>query len=153
MSQLCQTHKIVNGGPPVDINGTGLNGVYVNMALYGHLTAIIQLGVTGAASTVTVQEDADGSGTGTAIGFSYRKEDTDAEDTLDALTAVENTGFATSTNNNVFYVIELDAAALSSGYPWVRVCMSNPGQATLANICYILGGARYPAETPPSALA
>lgn len=149
---LSEVGKIVNAGPPVDINGTGLDGVYVGMAKYGHLTAIVKLGVTGAATTITVEKDADGAGAGTAMAFRYRKEDTDSGDTLDALTAAEASGVVCSTNNNVFYVIELDAAELGEGYPYVRVRLSDPSQATLADITYILSGAAYQQATPPTAL-
>jgi hypothetical protein len=150
---LTEVGKIVNAGPPVDINGAGLDGVYANMANYGHLTAIVKLGVTGAATTITVEKDADGSGAGTAIAFRYRKEDTDSGDTLDALTSVAASGVACSTNNNIFYVIELDAAELGEGYPYVRVRLSDPTVATLADITYVLTGARYQQATPPTALA
>lgn len=149
---LCEVYKIINAGPPVDINGTGLDGVYVNTRYYPHLTAIVSLGVTGAATTITVEKDADGSGTGTAMAFRYRAEDTASGDTLDSLTTAESTGVACATADSIFYVIELDAAELGDGYPYVRVRLSDPSAATLASIVYVLGPGRYEGETLPSAL-
>lgn len=153
MEHLSQVCKIVNAGPPKDINGAGLDGAYVKLDTYGHLTAIVALGVTGAAATITVEKDADGSGAGTAIAFNYRKEDTASGDTLDTLTAATNAGVATSTNDNIFYVIELDAREIGPDYPWVRVRVSDPSQATLCAITYVLSGARYQGDVPPTALS
>lgn len=151
MSKLYETHKIINAGPPKDINGTGLDGAYVSLKNYDHLTAIVQFGVTGAACNITVEKDADGSGAGSAITFTYRKEDTDSGETLDAATT--SASLATSTNNNILYVIEVDAAEIGPDYPYIRVRLSDPSVATLANIVYILSGARYQGQSMPTALA
>ena len=153
LSEVC---KIINAGPPVDTNTAGLDGAYVSMKDYKHLTAIIQSGVSaGAVSTITVEKDADGSGVGTAIGFNARLCSTAYNaaggDTLAAATAVAATGQAMSTTDNTFVVIELDADELGGAHQWVRVRLSDPGAAQLASIIYILSGPRY-AETTASTL-
>ena len=150
---LCENCKIVLGGPPVDINSTGMDGDYVKFENYNHLTVIVQLGVTGAATTLTMEKDADGSGAGTAMAFNYRYEDTDSGDTLETVAAATSSGIACSTNDEVFYVVEMDAAECGSSYPFVRACLSDPSAATLASICYILSEPRYAQETPPTALS
>ena len=113
--QLSEIVKIVNGGPPIDINSVGLDGDYVKLSEGAHLSILVQLGVTGGATTLTVEEHTTNSGAGTAIDFDYRMEDTDSGDTLGDITAIGGTGgVACSTNDNVFYVVELDAISNAS---------------------------------------
>ena len=63
---------LVLGVAPVDIDAGAQTSDAFSMAHYTHASIIIALGVTGAASTVTLKENtaADGSGA-TAIAFSY----------------------------------------------------------------------------------
>jgi len=120
---------------------------------HDNLLAIVALGVTGAAMNLTVEKDADGSGAGTAIVFRYRKEDTAAGDTLDDWAVAATTaGIATSTNDNIFYVIEIDAAELGPDYPYVRVRLSDPAATTYACIIYLLYGGRVQGRTIPTVI-
>jgi len=148
-----QGHFVL-GVAPVDIDAGAQTSDAFKMANYSHATIIIALGVTGAASTVTVKENTDASGSGaTAIAFSYYSEETAAGDTTSARTAATSSGFATSTNDGVFYIIELNAEDLSDGSEWVTVHMSDPGSATFASIGVILSGARYAEVEAPTAIA
>ena len=142
------------GTAPVDIDAGAQTSDAFSMANYSHATIIISLGVTGAASTVTLKENtaADGSGA-TAIAFSYYAEETAAGDTTGARTAATSSGFATSTNDGVYYIIELNAEDLSDGSPWVTVHMSDPGSAPFGSIGIILSGARYAEVEAPTAIA
>lgn len=143
---LANEGHVVNILAPVDINGGASSDIF-SMKNHSHVSIIIQLGVTGAASTVTVEECDDVTPTtDTAIAFSYHAETTASGDTLGALTAATTAGFATSTNNGVFYVIEIDAAQLSDGYPYLQVEFSDPGAATFASAVAVLSGARYASD-------
>lgn len=144
----------VLGVAPVDIDAGAQTSDAFSMENWSHATIIITLGVTGAASTVTVKENtaADGSGA-TAIAFNYYAEETASGDTLGARTSASASGFATSTNDGVFYVIELSAEELSDGYPWVTVHMSDPGAATFASINVVLSGGRYQEVEGATAIA
>jgi len=136
--------KMILGVTPKDIDAGAQTSDAWSMADWTHASIIISLGVTGAASTVTVKESTDASGSGaTAIGFSYYAEETAGGDTTGARTTVSASGFATSTNDGVYYVIELDATELSDGYPWVTVHLSDPGAATFACVNVVLSGGRY----------
>ena len=106
----------VLGVAPVDIDAGAQTSDAFSMENWSHATIIIALGVTGAASTVTVKENtaADGSGA-TAIAFNYYGEATAAGDTLGARTSASASGFATATTDGIFYVIELSAEELSDG--------------------------------------
>ena len=145
---------LVLGVAPVDIDAGAQTSDAFSMANYSHASIIIALGVTGAASTVTVKENtaADGSGA-TAIAFSYYGEATAAGDTTGARTAATSSGFATATTDGIFYIIELDAPALSDGSERETDDMSAPGAATYGSIVVVLSGARYAEVEAPTAIA
>ena len=142
------------GVAPVDIDTGAQTSDAFSMENYDHATVIIALGVTGAASTVTVKENTDASGTGaTAIAFSYYGEATAGGDTLGARTSATSSGFATATTDGIFYVLEIAAEELSAGSHWVTIHMSDPGAATFASIGVVLSGARYKEVEQPTAIA
>ena len=144
---------LVNILAPVDINGGKSSDVF-SMEGYSHVDIIIQLGVTHAASTVTVEECDDFTPTiDTAIAFSYYSETTAGGDTLSVKAAADTAGFATSANDGVFYVISIDASQLSDGYPCLIVKFSNPGGATFGSAVAVLSGARYGNEASATAIA
>ena len=154
---LSEVAKIINAGPPIDADTTGLDGVYVSMANYKHLTAIIQVGVTaGAGPTITVEKSATGSGAGTAIAF-YCRDCVTAHNVAGGDTYYGSAGFKLSTgyglttDPNTFAIVELDGAELG-GCQYVRVRLSAPAAATLLSLCYILTEARYAEEVQPQAI-
>ncbi len=147
---LSEMWKIIGAnGPSLDINGTGLDGAYIDMELYESVCWIVNLGVNGAAVNMTVEEDADGSGSGTAVDFRYRKEDTASGDTLEAFAASASQTLALSTNNGIFYVVERAGWELSDGKRFVRLRLDNPSSATLASIV-ALAKPRYAQNQMPT---
>ena len=144
---------VVNIWPPSDINGAARTSDYWQMGKYAHCDIIITLGVTGAASTITVEESTTSSGSATtAIAFDYYAETTDAGDTLSVRTATSSSGFATSTNDNVMYVIHIDADQLTDTYDYLVLKMSNPGSSTFVSAIAILSGSRYEQECTPTTI-
>ncbi len=130
---------------------------YVSMKDYGHLTLVVQLGVTGGASNVTLLQASDVAATGEkALAFSTAYRNLTATGAADALSsfAVTSDTFATSTNDGVMYVIEIDAEDLDvdNGFDCVTIAMSDPAAATNVNILAILSDSRYPGATPPTAI-
>lgn len=151
---IAEEGHVVNIIPPVDINGAAKNSDVFSMKNYSHATIILTLGVTGAASTVTLEEcDNFTPSTATAIAFKYYAETTDAGDTLGARTAATSSGFATSTNNNITYVIEVDSSELTDGYPCLRLAMSDPSASTIVSAVAILTGARYGGDQSATVIA
>ena len=149
---VAQEGHVINALPPVDING-GKNSDVWSMKEYAHATILINMGVTGAASTVTLEECDDiVPTTKTAIAFNVFKEETDAGDTLGALVAAAAAGFASSANNNIMYVIEIDASTLAEDYPYLRVVFSDPAAATFAAVMVVLSGGRYHRDQSPTQL-
>lgn len=154
MPNLAEQFHFVNAVPPVDINGAAVNSDVWSMGLYKRATIIIGLGVTGAASTITVEECDDFVPTNsTAIPFNVYKQEALAGDVLGARVAVLAAGFATSLIDSIFYVIEVDVTELSAGRPNLRVVLSDPGTATLAYVLAVLSDARYPQDQSPTAIA
>ena len=151
---VAESGHLVLALAPVDINGAAQNSDVWSMGKHSHVSIIVALGVTGAASTVTVEECDDFVPTNsTAIAFARYAEETASGDTLGARTATAAAGFATSTNDGIFYVFEIDAAELTDGFPNLRVAMSDPAAATLATIIAVLSGSRYAQVQSATAIA
>lgn len=150
---IAEKGHVVNILAPVDINGSAQTSDYFNLKQYSHVDIILTLGVTGAASTVTVEESDDSSGSNTtAIGFDYYAETTAAGDTLAERATATSAGFATSTNDGITYVISIDASELTEDYPYLVLKMSDPSAATLASAVAVLSGTRYQSKTTPTAI-
>ena len=150
---IAECCHLVNILPPRDEDTVQTPEVF-SMANHSHVSIIIQLGVTGAASTVTVLACDNFTPSNTsAIAFSYYAEATASGDTLGARTTVSSAGFATSTNDGVMYVIEIDAAELPAGYPNLELVFSDPGTATFISAVAILSGARYGGDQSLTAIA
>lgn len=152
---LAEQMHVVNILPPVDADAAAANSDVFSMKNHGHVSIIIQGGVSaGAVPTVTVEACDDFVPTNTtAIAFNVYKEETTAGDTLGARTAVASTGMAMSQNNNIMYVIEIDAAELPDGKPNLRVCFTDPGAADLISAVAILSGCRFVGEQSETAIA
>ncbi len=144
----------VNILPPVDINGSAQTSDYFSMKSYDTCIIMVTLGVTGAASTITVEESDDAAGSSTtAIAFDYRTEDTAAGDTWDAgYTTATTAGFATSTNDSIMYAIRIKSSQLSDGFPYLVFKMSDPSAATLVQATAHLTNARYAQDVTPTAI-
>jgi hypothetical protein len=128
-------------------------GTAFTMAKWAHADILVQAGATNAdAGNVTVEACSTLSNTdGVAIPFAYYAEDTANGDTLGARTAATTSGIDVSANDNIFYVISLDAQELPEGKPCVQVKWSAPGGATLICVSAALTGARY--SGAPTAIA
>ena len=139
---------------PIDINGGVTNSDVWSMAEAGHASILVAFGVTGAAVTITVEECDDFTPTNsTAIAFAYYAEETAGGDTLGTRQAATTAGITGSTNDGIFYRIEIDASQLTDGRPNLRVVLSDPSAATLATVVVTLTGIRYPQEESLTAIA
>ena len=150
---IAEECHVINLIAPIDINGAGASSEVFSLGNYAHASIIVQLGVTGAATTLTIEEcDNITPTTDTPIVFNYWAEATAGGDTLAVKAAAEVGGIALSTNDGVFYVIEIDAAQLAAGYPYLQIELSDPSAATLASAVAILSGSRYATEASGTAI-
>lgn len=146
---LSEQGKPVAGIAPVDIGGAAKTSDYFSMENYSHASIIVYCGAITNAATITVEESDDNTGNDTtAIGFSYYQ--ITAGVTGDR-TTVANTGFSTGTTDGSMFVIEIDAAELSDGYPYL-VVKTTDAAANLITVVPVLSGARYAQAAPPEAL-
>lgn len=149
-----QDGHVVNILPPQDINGSAQNSDVFSMRDHAHVDIILVLGTSGAASTVTIEECDDFTpSNSTAIAFTYYQEETAAGDTLSGEQAATTSGFATSTNNNIIYIISIDASQLSDGFPCLRLAMSDPSASTIVAAVAVLSGARYAGDQSETQIA
>lgn len=145
---------VVNILPPIDLNG-GKTSDYFSLKNYTHASIIVTIGVNaGAGSVITVEESDDNSGSHTtAIAYRVAKEETAAGDTLAALIDVTSTGFETHASaSSIAYVIEVDAADLTDGYPYLVVKFASPGASVIGSAIAVLSGSRYAGSTTPTAI-
>jgi hypothetical protein len=148
---IAEQCHVVNILGPRDADTVATPEVF-SMRQAGHVSIILGLGVTGAAITVTVEAcDNFTPSTTSAIAFSYYPQTTATGDVIGARTAATTSGFATTTNDVVFYVIEIDASELPAGFPCLQLKLSDPGAATFAYAVALLSGNRY--GVSPTAIA
>ena len=85
--------------------------------------------------------------------FSYYAETTAAGDTLGSRTAATVAGIDVSANDNITYIIEIDAEELTEGYPNLRLAWSAPGGATLVSAVVVLSGLAYQGDQTRTQIA
>ena len=149
---IAEQAHVVNALPPIDIGGAAKTSDYFCLKNYRHASIIVTFGVITNAPTITLYESDDNAGsTETAIGFSYYLEATTAGDTLATKATATTAGVTFSTDNAQTMVIEIDAADLTDGYPYLVVKTDNPA-ACLSSVVAVLSGARYGGATTPTAI-
>ncbi|MFA5436514.1 MAG: hypothetical protein WC372_10800 [Candidatus Neomarinimicrobiota bacterium] len=153
-TNIAEEMHVVNILPPQSITDAVVSGVF-SMKNHQHATIIVTAGSTNAnAGNITIEECDNFTPTNdTAIGFTYYKEETDAGDTLSEKQTATTAGIDVSANDNIMYVIEIDAAELTDGYPNLILKWSAPGGATLVSAVAVLSGARYSGSENATAIA
>lgn len=150
---IAEEGHVVNILPPIDITG-GVTCDSFKMENYGHVSIVVQFGVTASAATkiLVYEQTADGVA-GTAIAHNIYKEETASGDTLGTRTAVTSAGTTPSANDNIFYVIEIDASELTDGSEWISVQITAPAASILCSATAYLSGSRYGQESSATAIA
>lgn len=139
---------------PVSTSG-GKTGAAFSMKNYQHASIIILLGAMAAQLTSIVLNactDAGGDGA-VAIPFNLFKGETGSTDTLGPKTAIASTGYQPPNTASIFEVIEVDAAELPQGNPYLQVVIANGANVDLGAIVVILSGARFAEDQSPTVLA
>ena len=150
---IAEEAHVVNILPPLDADGSARVSDYFSLKDYGHASILLTIGQAGAASQVTLEESTNNAGGSTAaIPFHLNREETAGGDTLAAREAVSAAGFATSTNNNTTYILDVDASELSPGAPYLVLKLSDPGVSTLVSAVAILSDARHGGATTVTAI-
>ena len=151
---VAQDGHVVNILPPVDITGGKFSDVF-SMKNHAHATIIIQVGVSAAAWTKIIVNACDDfvPSNRTAIPFKLHPQETALGDVIAAREDVAAAGRTPSANDNIFYVIEIDAAELPAGKPNLELSLTNGSNSVIASAIAILSGARYAQDQSPTAIA
>ena len=140
---------------PVDIVATATFSKGVKVANYRWATFFVQLGVvTDTTGVITVYESTATATTGAlTIPFVYRLSSAVGTDALGASTTCDSGGVTYAADaDGKMYVIDVDPAALTDGYAFVRVCITPTSAGStvcLVNAVAVLEP-RYPGASPIS---
>ena len=149
-----RNHIAIGLVPDADLYAADPATDIINMEDYSHVTFLLTEGAGGTGTVkLTVEECDDTTPTNsTAIAFKYRV--CSSGDTWGALTASAATGYTTTAGANKMVAVEVDAAELSDGYPFVRLQLTEVVDDPCdAGVVVILSGARYPQAVPTTAIA
>ena len=149
----------------VDINGTGLDSEWINLANSGRVMFIIIADTCGATPAVTVRQSINNVGGGTPEAFALRSyrmvADTQSAtltlrdvQTINAVTA--NT-FNLTNDTNRAYIIECDAQDLGqdangSDMTHIQLRIADPAAAAIIGMFAIAGELRNPQRNPATVL-
>lgn len=148
---LSQEGHLVQALAPVSASG-GKTCQAFSMKKYQHASIIIAIGAQAAQMTSVVLNactDANGDNP-TAIPFNLFKAEVANGDVLGGKTAETSSGFQPSATAGIFYVIEIDAAELPQGSPYLQVVIANGANADFVAVLAVLSGARYAEDQSPS---
>lgn len=151
---VAQDCHVVNILPPIDVNG-GKTAQAFHLRNAGHVSIVLQIGVSAAALTgVTLNACTDDTGANPqAISFNLHKQETAgaSNDVLGARTPVTAAGFVPTANDDVYYVLEVDADTLPPGSPYLQLDIANGAESVIASAVAILSGLRQAGESNPTA--
>lgn len=152
-----QTVHVVPLLAPVDIAGSATSSDIVGVKEYLEIEFLVELGViTGDEIVVTVLECDDTTpSNSTAIPFKYRKTSAVGTDLTGALTAATAAAGATmsASDDGKSFLIEVDPAALTDGFPYLKVTATPGGSASVCLIAVqALLRPRYPQDVQISAV-
>lgn len=161
MARLTEEIQIA-GMEPRDLAAAAQSGDWVGLKEYDHLAIVVIKAVGGAGepATLTVQQATDNAGAGAkALNFTRvdRKEGADIEAVgeFSKVTQAAANTFALAATSEGIYVVEFDGQDLdiANGFAYVRATFGDVGvTAQLAAVVYLLSGARYAEQFPPSAI-
>lgn len=154
---MVEKGKFVWAAEPKNYTGAANTKLYVNMALYNHLTIIIQVGAwAGGTAAVTLAQantQAGGSSKALAFNLAFQWAATSASDVY-TKTAVVSDTFNISVANTI-NIIEVEAQDLdlTNNFNYVSVAIASPGgNNDLYGVIYYLSQPRFAQASPPSAL-
>jgi hypothetical protein len=151
---VAEEGHVINALPPISMAASPASD-YWSMANYSHASIIVVLGAAVQVEQITVYQSEDNAGTGEdLIVFKYYSEVTANGDVLDRQADAATAGFATASAGtaNTMHVIEVDAAELAEGHPFMRIQVTGAGGAQLAACIVILSGSRFAEESSATAL-
>jgi hypothetical protein len=143
---------VVNILPPQSASG-GVTSTPFELEQHAHASIIIQIGAQAAQMTELLVYAGTSAAMSTkeAIPFNLFKQETSGATndvlannttTNNGLFPITSAGYQPSANANIFYIIEIDAASLPQGYPYVEIQLTNGANVDYVSAVAILSGGR-----------
>ena len=151
-----KTH-IVGLTSPYDSAGAAITSDIVNVGEYHAVSILVYIGtITGDTAAITVEECDDVTpSNNTAIAFRYRESGaTTSSDAYGSVTAALAAGVTVAAaDDDHIFMIDINGAALSDGYPYVRVVVTPAGSASASEVAILsIGNPRYPQDDQVTAI-
>ena len=150
---LAQEGHTVNILPPVDITGGKLAQAF-SLANYAHASILLMVGASVAAFTkIILNACTDHLGANpVAIPFDLFAQETGGQsfDVTGGRIPVAAAGYAPSANDGIFYIIEVDAAQLPQGSPYLQLDLTNGANSVISSAVAILSGGRFTSDQSPT---
>jgi hypothetical protein len=132
---------------PVDFTG-GKTSPAVSLKLWDHASIFLAIGISAAAATkITVNACTDYTGANpVAIPFDLFAGETTNVDQLGPRLPQTAAGYTPSANDEIYYVIELDAeqvAQVGAGYAYFQLVVTNGANSVIASAVALLSKGRY----------
>ena len=151
-----QEIHVVPAIAPVDITTTTTYTDVIGLKEYEWVEFLISFGaITGDTVAMTVEVCDDASATNsTAIALMYRESSAVGTDSMGDVTAATTSGVTVAaTDDNKVFLVDVNPASLSSGYPYVRVALDPGGSMSACLVSAVaLLKPRYPQDTQISAV-
>ena len=129
----------------------------INMGLFNQVEFIMNLGLLATADfTLTAEECTASDGTGAqAVAAEYRVSDTVGTDAMGAVTALSASGLTVTdgTYDGFTIIVTVDSDALTDGYEYCRITMTDPGSSDALISIVAACHPRYQTATPSGAFS
>ena len=153
--RFSENHGLVYVVKPAD-NEAGATGESIKMALYRHITYILQCGALTGDAVLTVKSGATDGVQTTSETFHYRLADADqaaaGADGYGDWTDSSSLTLTAATYDNRILIIELDADELTADQPWLTFALSAAASVHFSSCVAILSEPRYSYHDMPSAI-
>jgi len=141
MNNFDEQYHIVGLSSPADSAGVAVSSDIVNVGKYHSADFVVYIGtLTGDTATITVEECDDVTPTNnTAIAFNYRESGaTGTSDAYGSKTAATTSGVTVAaTDDDHIFLVSIDGAELSDGYPYARVVVTPGGSASASEVAIL----------------
>ncbi|MFL6314797.1 MAG: hypothetical protein ACJ71W_22050 [Terriglobales bacterium] len=154
-TNIAQQMHVASVIAPVDFTG-GKTGRWMALKQWEHITFILSIGVSAAAETALLVKGAtSAAGAGAAaLAFDLYTAETTTVDQLAAKQRIAAAGYTPSAVDDIFYVIEVDAAdviaQLGETFQYVTVNVTNGANSVISSCVAILSGGRYQNDQSPT---
>lgn len=159
MGQLSECLRVIPAFVPIDTNGAGQDGDWINLKYWRRALIVIMKGAwAGGTPAVTLQQATDATGSGAkALSFAKQLKGTALTADQPSINTVTSDTFNLAATANEFHLIDVHSQDLdlANNFAYIRVRVASPGaNADLIAGLYILGDGTWAGKpsTLPTAI-